>query len=91
MRNPNRRNNPIAYAKMHHMPLIPRLQQLYTSKKTAEHMLWHSNHIMQDGVLTILQMLQHGNTLIEFTLYLLQSHGMYGLVHALIDSHHAQI
>jgi len=36
-------------AKIHYMHLIPRLQRLYPSKKSAEHMTWHENHVQQDG------------------------------------------
>ena len=31
------------------MPLIPRLQRLFASKTSAEHMTWHKNHVPQDG------------------------------------------
>ena len=40
------------FAKMHYMPLIPRLQRLYASKKSAEHMTWHKNHVQQEGCVT---------------------------------------
>ena len=41
-----RRHSPVV--KMHYMSLIPRLQRLYTSKRSAEHMTWHKNHVQQD-------------------------------------------
>jgi len=42
-----RQHSPIA--KMHYMPLISRLQRLYASKRSAEHLTWHKNHVPQDG------------------------------------------
>jgi len=39
-------------AKMHYMPLIPRLQWLYATKKSVKHMIWHKNHVPQDGVVS---------------------------------------
>ena len=29
--------------------LIPRLQRLFASKRSTEHMTWHKNHVPQDG------------------------------------------
>jgi len=45
---PGRYKN-VPYAKMHYMPLIPRLQRLYASKSTAEHMVWYSRHCPRQG------------------------------------------
>uniref|UniRef100_A0A7C9DL29 Transposase-associated domain-containing protein n=1 Tax=Opuntia streptacantha TaxID=393608 RepID=A0A7C9DL29_OPUST len=42
-----RQRSPLS--KMHYMPLIPRLQRLFASKRSAEHMTWHKNHVPQDG------------------------------------------
>ena len=39
----------VPYPKMHYMPLIPRLQRLYASKSTAEHMVWYSRHCPRQG------------------------------------------
>ena len=38
--------------KMHYMPLILRLQRLYASKTSVEHMVWHKYHATQAGILT---------------------------------------
>jgi len=40
------------FTKMHYMSLIPRLQQLYASKKSAQRRLWHKNHVTQASVIT---------------------------------------
>lgn len=39
----------VPYARMHYLPLTPRLQRLYASKTTAEHMRWHSEHTPISG------------------------------------------
>ena len=44
------KNSPVA--KMHYMPLIPRLHRLYASKTSAQHMVWHKYHATQAGQLT---------------------------------------
>ena len=36
---------------MFYFPLIPRLQRLYVSRNTAEHIRWHYNNRREDGVL----------------------------------------
>jgi len=41
----------ISCAKMHYLPLIPRLQRLYASKRTAVNMRWHHEHRQELGVL----------------------------------------
>ena len=55
---------------MFYLPLIPRLQRLYASQATAEHMTWHANHETEEDQCVILQMQRHGNILIEHTLSL---------------------
>ncbi|GJZ67548.1 hypothetical protein Tco_0630788, partial [Tanacetum coccineum] len=42
----------ISYKYMHYLPLIPRLQRLYMSKETAQHMTWHHEHKREPGVLS---------------------------------------
>ena len=37
---------------MYYFPLVPRLQRLYASKATAEHMTWHALHEYEDGIMT---------------------------------------
>ncbi|KAL0324680.1 UNVERIFIED_CONTAM: hypothetical protein Scaly_2435100, partial [Sesamum calycinum] len=34
---------------MRYLPLIPRLQRLYASEASGEHMTWHANHQTEDG------------------------------------------
>ncbi|XP_056163103.1 uncharacterized protein LOC130136788 [Syzygium oleosum] len=36
---------------MFYLPLIPRLQRLYASQATAEHMTWHANHETEEGLM----------------------------------------
>jgi hypothetical protein len=47
----------IAYKKLRYFPITPRLQRLFMSPKTAEHMIWHQSYDVVDGVMV------HGNTL----------------------------
>jgi len=42
---------PKPYVKMFYFPVIPRLQRLYASRSTAEHMRWHYDNRCEDGVL----------------------------------------
>ncbi|KAG8363361.1 hypothetical protein BUALT_Bualt19G0014400 [Buddleja alternifolia] len=41
----------IPYKQLSYLPLIPRLQRLYTSKTTAEHMRWHKESLGEVGKL----------------------------------------
>jgi hypothetical protein len=34
-----------------YFPITPRLQRLFMSRKTAEHMTWHQSHDAVDGVM----------------------------------------
>ena len=43
--------NPLPYSRMHYLPLKPRLQRLYASRSSAEHMRWHYEHRREDGVI----------------------------------------
>ncbi|XP_042388266.1 uncharacterized protein LOC121980336 isoform X2 [Zingiber officinale] len=47
-RNQHRRKS---YSQMFYLPLTPRLQRLYASKATAEHMTWHANHQTEEGLM----------------------------------------
>ena len=38
-------------SRMFYFPIIPRLQRLYASTKTASHMIWHKEKRSEDGVL----------------------------------------
>ena len=40
----SRKKKDVPYATMHYLPLTPRLQRLYASPATAEHMRWHNEH-----------------------------------------------
>nr|GEV62600.1 hypothetical protein [Tanacetum cinerariifolium] len=42
----------IPYKYMHYLPLTPRLQRLYMSKDTAQHMTWHHGYRRDHGVLS---------------------------------------
>jgi hypothetical protein len=44
-------NTPVAYKKLRYFPITLRLQRLFMSPKTAEHMLWHQSHDAVDGVM----------------------------------------
>ncbi|XP_017970474.1 PREDICTED: uncharacterized protein LOC18609682 [Theobroma cacao] len=46
-----RRQKKIPYKILRYLPLIPRLQRLYMSCKTAEHMTCHAQHHRDDGLL----------------------------------------
>jgi len=46
-----RNQNPLTYARMHYLPLKPRLQRLSVSRSTAEYMRWHHEHRRDDGIL----------------------------------------
>ncbi|KAL0307262.1 UNVERIFIED_CONTAM: hypothetical protein Sradi_6143500 [Sesamum radiatum] len=45
-RNPRRKKFP--YAVLRYLPLTPRLQRLYASPMTVEHMTWHANHVTEE-------------------------------------------
>ncbi|KAL0286431.1 UNVERIFIED_CONTAM: hypothetical protein Scaly_2792800 [Sesamum calycinum] len=44
-RNPRRKKSP--YAVLRYLPLTPRLQRLYASPATVEHMTWHASHVTE--------------------------------------------
>ncbi|WCJ43095.1 hypothetical protein M5689_023857 [Euphorbia peplus] len=46
------RKSKISFKQMYYFPIAPRLQRLYTSKATASHMRWHSEHEQQEGVMS---------------------------------------
>jgi hypothetical protein len=41
----------VAYKKLKYFPITPRLQRLFMSPRTAEHMTWHQSHDVVDGVM----------------------------------------
>ncbi|KAG8379756.1 hypothetical protein BUALT_Bualt07G0122500 [Buddleja alternifolia] len=41
----------ISFKQLNYLPLIPRLQRLYMSKTTAEHMIWHKESPSEEGKL----------------------------------------
>jgi len=41
----------VAYKKLRYFPITPRLQRLFMSPRTAEHMTWHQEHDVVDGVM----------------------------------------
>jgi len=41
----------VAYKKLRYFPITPRLQRLFMSPRTAEHMTWHQSHHAVDGVM----------------------------------------
>jgi len=41
----------VAYKKLKYFPITPRLQRLFMSLRTAEHMTWHQSHHAVDGVM----------------------------------------
>jgi hypothetical protein len=41
----------VAYKKLRYFPITPRLQRLFMSLRTAEHMTWHQAHHAVDGVM----------------------------------------
>jgi hypothetical protein len=43
--------NLMAYKKLRYFPITPRLQRLFMSPRTAEHMIWHQSHNTVDGVM----------------------------------------
>ncbi|XXG59154.1 hypothetical protein AAC387_Pa04g1284 [Persea americana] len=46
----NVKGKKIPHKVLRYFPLIPRLQRLYMSKKTATHMRWHSDKCKDDGI-----------------------------------------
>ena len=49
----------IPYSRMFYLPITQRLQRLYASVVTAEHMRWHAEHV-QDGMMRHLSDAGHG-------------------------------
>jgi len=41
----------VAYKKLRYFPITPRLQRLFMSPRTAQHMTWHQSHDVVDGVM----------------------------------------
>jgi len=41
----------VAYKKLRYFLITPRLQRLFMSPRTAEHMTWHQSHDVVDGVM----------------------------------------
>jgi len=41
----------VAYKKLRYFPITPRLQRLFMSPRTTEHMTWHQSHHAVDGVM----------------------------------------
>ncbi|RDY00010.1 hypothetical protein CR513_16860, partial [Mucuna pruriens] len=51
-RNVSKKNSKdVPYKRLHYLPLIPRLQRLYASVRSAEHMRWHYENRREEGVL----------------------------------------
>jgi len=46
-----RGNTLVAYKKLRYFPITSRLQRLFMSPRTAEHMTWHQSHDVVDGVM----------------------------------------
>ncbi|PKU64714.1 hypothetical protein MA16_Dca026668 [Dendrobium catenatum] len=42
----------VSYSRLFYLPIIPRLQQLYASKSSADHMRWHKYKIAKNVVLS---------------------------------------
>jgi hypothetical protein len=47
----NREKTVVAYKKLRYFLITPRLQRLFMSPRTAEHMTWHQSHDVVDGVM----------------------------------------
>ncbi|KAL0292531.1 UNVERIFIED_CONTAM: hypothetical protein Sradi_6985000 [Sesamum radiatum] len=47
-RKPGARTN-VPFKVLRYLPLIPRLQRLYASNYTCEHMTWHANNLCEEG------------------------------------------
>jgi len=43
----------VAYKKLRYFPITPRLQRLFMSPRTAEHMTWRQSHDAVDGVMVL--------------------------------------
>lgn len=73
-----RKNIPYKY--MHYLPLTPRLQRLYISKDTTQHMTWHHENRIGESLVYCLTrpMERRGSILIKLILLLLRSKGMLG-------------
>jgi hypothetical protein len=53
----------VAYKKLRYFPITPRLQRLFMSPRTAEHMTWHQSHEQLMEWWCILLTAKPGNTL----------------------------
>jgi hypothetical protein len=42
----------IPFKRMYYFPIMPRLQRLYTSKTTAEHISWHADNTAEAGYMS---------------------------------------
>ncbi|KAL0456081.1 UNVERIFIED_CONTAM: hypothetical protein Slati_0947300 [Sesamum latifolium] len=85
-RDPRRKKSP--YAVLRYLPLIPRLQRLYCSRSTAEHMTWHATHQTEEGSNVIHLMPRRGDILTWYILILQKSRVIFGLAFAQIVLHH---
>ncbi|KAL0335446.1 UNVERIFIED_CONTAM: hypothetical protein Sradi_4756500 [Sesamum radiatum] len=65
-----------AYTVLRYLPLTPRLQRLYASLATVQHMTWHASHKTKEGSMIIPQMPRHGDILIVHTHISQWSHKM---------------
>jgi hypothetical protein len=59
-----RGNTLVAYKKLRYFPITSRLQRLFMSPRTAEHMIWHQSHDVVDRVMVHSLTVKRGNTLI---------------------------
>jgi hypothetical protein len=78
----------VAYKKLRYFPITPRLQRLFMSPRTAEHMTWHQAHHAVDGVMVHPSTAKHGNALIVFILTFQLNQGMCVLGCVQTDSTH---
>ncbi|CAK8533967.1 unnamed protein product [Lathyrus sativus] len=51
LRKRKRNSKDVPRKRLHYLPLIPRLQRLYASARSVEHMRWHYEHRREEGVL----------------------------------------
>ncbi|KAL0456077.1 UNVERIFIED_CONTAM: hypothetical protein Slati_0946900 [Sesamum latifolium] len=81
----------VPYAVLRYLPLIPRLQRLYCSRSTAEHMTWHATHQTEEGSNVIHLMPRRGDILTWYILILQKSRVIFGLAFAQIVLHHTNV
>ncbi|XP_058774870.1 uncharacterized protein LOC131649136 isoform X2 [Vicia villosa] len=51
LRKRKRNSKDVPRKRLHYLPLIPRLQRLYASERSAKHMRWHYENRREEGVL----------------------------------------